>query len=77
MYHMQHSWELFFQDGVVVDKLEGANPADLAQKIAKFVGSPLPKKVLEIEEVLEEAPADKARGYCGIKACYAVYEGIS
>ena len=59
MYHMQHSCELFFQDGVVVDKLEGANPADLAQKIAKFVGSPLPKKVIEIEEVLEEAPADK------------------
>ena len=48
------------KDGVVVDKFEGANPANLAQKVAKFVGSPLPKKVIEIEEVIEKAPVDKS-----------------
>ena len=47
---------LFLQDGLVVDKLEGANATDLALKVAKFVHSPPPKKVIEIAEV----PADRS-----------------
>lgn len=43
---------VFIKDGVVVDKLEGVNPADLAEKVTKLSGPGVRPKAAEIEEVL-------------------------
>lgn len=63
----------FIKDGVVVDKLEGANPAELASKVAQLAGPPhLSKKsVLETVEIKaipskRETVLDSANGSASV-----------